>query len=802
MAPLYKRYIPPKPSAAPVKQVAPSVLKPVPAPAPKEEPKKRKRERTDEEIAERKAKKLRKKGVDPATALPQNLPQSNKGTTAGAEIVQSTKEADLDPASEPKREFAHVKNTKKRHKLEKEARKARRVGGKADVKGVQDDEANAEQFSKRVNGSHGPETRDFDAEIVDHQLHQPPTTVAEPVTRKKRRKDENYGHTEEADELHTAPFTPEVLKERLNQSKGKNRDDKELNEATANKLSNGKEDEIALSQPRKRRHKLESVLQESKDQAQDELVDDNEHLRKHDGILGKYQKSTKLSQNAPRPSAPDEEQLAPQPVMLDLAPLPQPEKAPTPEFKPDSSSLPAWLAKPTVVSSDKTLSFSSLNLDPKTVEHLSKLGLNDALPVQQGLLPLLLPPGTAGAQFLPGTETVLPDVAVSAPTGSGKTIAYLLPIIESLKKVANIGKLKLLVVVPTRELVTQVAAVADALARGTTIKIGMATGTSSLKGEQLKLIKRGRKYDPEGYQKFLSKADRQNYPPAEDSEEFDDYLDEIESEDTREEQCVRDAVTGLVDHVPTYESAVDILVATPGRLLEHFSSTLGFSLVHLEWLVLDEADKLLGQQYDGFLEMVNNELSRSHHEDEQDARERFLRSKGLWDESRERRVRKVVCSATMTRDISKLVDLKLKRPQMLIVRGSEHDFAQAIDDGASLEPVGVREVGEGFELPPTLSEHCVHVGDGSEKPLYLVELLRTRMLPMSEEAGRNADPSAEMNESSEAAHQDVDSQSGSDSSSDSESSLSKSSEPDSSGSDDAEGDLSAQEEPRGRSNQR
>lgn len=44
-------------------------------------------------------------------------------------------------------------------------------------------------------------------------------------------------------------------------------------------------------------------------------------------------------------------------------------------------------------------------------------------------------------------------------------------------------------------------------------------------------------------------------------------------------------------------SAVDILVATPGRLIEHLRAGAGFSLKHLRFLVIDEADRLLAGGY-------------------------------------------------------------------------------------------------------------------------------------------------------------------------------------------------------------
>ena len=37
----------------------------------------------------------------------------------------------------------------------------------------------------------------------------------------------------------------------------------------------------------------------------------------------------------------------------------------------------------------------------------------------------------------------------------------------------------------------------------------------------------------------------------------------------------------------------DILIATPGKLLDHMRNSKGFTLDHISFLILDEADKLL-----------------------------------------------------------------------------------------------------------------------------------------------------------------------------------------------------------------
>lgn len=49
---------------------------------------------------------------------------------------------------------------------------------------------------------------------------------------------------------------------------------------------------------------------------------------------------------------------------------------------------------------------------------------------------------------------------------------------------------------------------------------------------------------------------------------------------------------------------MDILICTPGRLVDHLSSTPNFTLHHVRFLVIDEADRLLDQSYHGWLDKV------------------------------------------------------------------------------------------------------------------------------------------------------------------------------------------------------
>jgi ATP-dependent RNA helicase DDX51/DBP6 len=60
---------------------------------------------------------------------------------------------------------------------------------------------------------------------------------------------------------------------------------------------------------------------------------------------------------------------------------------------------------------------------------------------------------------------------------------------------------------------------------------------------------------------------------------------------------------------------VDIVIATPGRLVDHLNGTLGFTLQHLRYLVIDEADRLLTQSYQNWLPQVLNALQKPKERD-------------------------------------------------------------------------------------------------------------------------------------------------------------------------------------------
>jgi len=64
----------------------------------------------------------------------------------------------------------------------------------------------------------------------------------------------------------------------------------------------------------------------------------------------------------------------------------------------------------------------------------------------------------------------------------------------------------------------------------------------------------------------------------------------------------------IIDSKHGWISLVDIVVTTPGRLVDHLYYTKGFSLTNLRFLVLDEADSFTNILQNDWLYLVNDSL--------------------------------------------------------------------------------------------------------------------------------------------------------------------------------------------------
>ena len=169
------------------------------------------------------------------------------------------------------------------------------------------------------------------------------------------------------------------------------------------------------------------------------------------------------------------------------------------------------------------MSFSAIELHPTLLKGVDELGFSTPTPIQSHAIP----------RVLEGR-----DLLASAVTGSGKTAAFLLPILHRLVDLPR-GTTRALVLAPTRELAVQLLDDLRELARYTGIKAAAVYGG-----------------------------------------------------------------VGMGPQVAAFRRGVDVIIATPGRLLDHFQH--GHSpLSGLEYLVLDEADRMLDM---GFLPDIRRVL--------------------------------------------------------------------------------------------------------------------------------------------------------------------------------------------------
>jgi ATP-dependent RNA helicase RhlE len=161
------------------------------------------------------------------------------------------------------------------------------------------------------------------------------------------------------------------------------------------------------------------------------------------------------------------------------------------------------------------LDFLSFELDDQVMEGVSAMNYASATPVQQLVIP----------EILRGK-----DVIACAQTGTGKTAAFLLPILHRILTGEQGDFIKALIIVPTRELAIQIAQQCEGF--------GYFTGVSSLA-----VYGGGTGPDYANEQRALS-------------------------------------------------SGVDIVVCTPGRMISHLN--MGYVRIEkLQFLVLDEADRML-----------------------------------------------------------------------------------------------------------------------------------------------------------------------------------------------------------------
>uniref|UniRef100_A0A8C9R347 ATP-dependent RNA helicase n=1 Tax=Scleropages formosus TaxID=113540 RepID=A0A8C9R347_SCLFO len=324
--------------------------------------------------------------------------------------------------------------------------------------------------------------------------------------------------------------------------------------------------------------------------------------------------------------------------------------------------LPQWLAQPDVVQRDINKNLVPIGqvpgICPQLLAKLESNGILHFFPVQAEVIPAILE--GVGQGLLVGRGGYKPrDICVSAPTGSGKTLAFVIPIVQALLK-RVVCEVRALVVLPTKELAQQVGKVFHCYTDGTGLKVGMLTGQRSLSAEQASLL-----------------------------------------------ETVRGGGIDLAD----------IVVATPGRLVDHINMTEGFNLQNLRFLVIDEADRMIDSMHQAWL----NQLTKAVYSGS-DMASIFRRAEpgpitAASHLQPQMPLQKLLFSATLTHNPEKLQRLGLHQPRLF---SSIHSRPGDLDAGPQ----------ERFIFPEGLTEYYVSC-TLSKKPLLILHLiLRLKFSPI------------------------------------------------------------------------
>jgi len=316
---------------------------------------------------------------------------------------------------------------------------------------------------------------------------------------------------------------------------------------------------------------------------------------------------------------------------------------------------------------------ASINLEGEGID-VEAAGLNDRI---------VGAARTAGIQKLfPVQAAVVPlalqcyeehDLCVSAPTGSGKTLAYALPVLNALESRA-VCRLRALVMVPTRDLAIQVYSVFQRFAPSLGLSISTCIGQRSFHAEQMAL-------SPIGNSSSSSWRIASSAPSSSSASSHDG------------------------------RSGVDVLIATPGRLIDHLDSTPGFTLEYLQFLVIDEADRLLGQNYQGWVPRVldaaypksSSSLYSSGRRGLGMRSTAYTNAKFIAAGTYAVPMQTLLFSATLAKDPMKMAQLRLRNPLFLTATSGENSMHE-------------------FRTPEGLEERLV-ICRKNEKALVLLHLL-------------------------------------------------------------------------------
>jgi len=262
--------------------------------------------------------------------------------------------------------------------------------------------------------------------------------------------------------------------------------------------------------------------------------------------------------------------------------------------------LPTWMKNPNSIPDSKVpLADLSPSINEKILDNLRSLGFTEFFPVQRELLPILSRPRIFGG-----------DLCISAPTGSGKTLTYVIPIVQDLMN-RIVARTRAVVIVPNRDLVQQAKAVFDDISKGTDLRTRAWLDYEDIYRSRSNFVFSKRQVDDDVY---------------------------------------------------------DIWISTPDGLMQQLENNPKFDLQHLRYLVMDEADQLLDNRLAGknsanmWIEKLLSACYKTTRSYEGEIATLRERNPARFNPKAEP-LYKVLLSATMSKNPAELAYLQLVNPQ-------------------------------------------------------------------------------------------------------------------------------------------
>jgi ATP-dependent RNA helicase DDX27 len=211
----------------------------------------------------------------------------------------------------------------------------------------------------------------------------------------------------------------------------------------------------------------------------------------------------------------------------------------------------------------QNITFNEMEIARPLKKAIAEMGFTHPTPIQLKSIPISLRGG---------------DICASAVTGSGKTAAFLIPILQKLLyRNRKLQTIRAVVLLPTRELAAQCFSVLTNLAKYTDMTMCLCVGGDINPKKQTDALRKN----------------------------------------------------------------PDIVIATPGRLVDHLVNTQNFGLENVEYVVLDEADRLLELGFQKQLEEIVSSIPKNR--------------------------QTMLFSATMTDSVAELIKMSLRNPRRVAV---------------------------------------------------------------------------------------------------------------------------------------